>query len=100
MQSPVSVFLTDKSSIRITTIRGRGTRRRVDRGELKDLDLVVAVSIGFLTLPTWAGVLGGIGTSEALASLPLSMIPTFAVPIYFIFHLITLRRLRKWPAHR
>jgi len=58
------------------------------------LDLIVAVNMGFLTLPTWAGVLSGGGSSEALARLPLSMIPTFAVPLFFIFHLITLRRLR------
>jgi hypothetical protein len=55
-------------------------------------DLVTAVASG-----TTAAVLrpGGIGT-DAMAVLPLSIIPTFAVPLFLIFHIICVAQASRW----
>ncbi len=57
------------------------------------LDLVTAVSLGSL-----AGLIspGGIPTGP-MTVLPLSLIPTFAVPLLLIFHLICIAQARRWP---
>jgi hypothetical protein len=55
-------------------------------------DLVVAV-----TLAALAGVIAPHGTSaEAMTVLPMSLIPTFAVPILFILHIICIVQARRW----
>jgi hypothetical protein len=58
------------------------------------LDLVTAVASG-------AGAAfidpHGIPTSP-MTLLPLSLIPTFAVPFLFILHLISIAQARRWPA--
>ncbi len=58
------------------------------------IDLVMAVTLG-----TLAQVLdpNGIPTS-AMTILPLSMIPTFAVPLLMILHTICIAKARRWPA--
>jgi hypothetical protein len=58
------------------------------------VDLLVAVSLGVLTSPSPLGVLAGATTSAPMATFPLSLIPTFLVPFYFMLHLITLRYAR------
>ena len=57
-------------------------------------DLVMAVSLG-----TLAGVIDphGIPTSP-LTVLPLSLIPTFAVPLLLILHVICIAQAMRWPA--
>jgi hypothetical protein len=57
-------------------------------------DLVVAVSLG-----TLAGILNphGIPTT-VMTVLPMSMIPTFAVPVLLILHIISIAQARRWPA--
>ncbi|MGC2638432.1 MAG: hypothetical protein WA294_14705 [Acidobacteriaceae bacterium] len=57
-------------------------------------DLLVAVSLG-----TLAGVIQphGIPTT-AMTALPMSLIPTFGVPLFFIFHIICIALARRWPA--
>jgi len=57
-------------------------------------DLVMAVSLG-----TLASVLDphGIPTSP-LTVLPLSLIPTFAVPLLLILHVICIAQAKRWPA--
>jgi hypothetical protein len=57
-------------------------------------DLVVAVSLG-----TLVGVIAphGIPTT-AMTVLPMSLIPTFGVPLFFIFHIICIAQARRWPA--
>jgi hypothetical protein len=55
------------------------------------LDLIVAVSMGVLSSPTPAGILAGPVTTQLLGQFPLSLIPTFFVPLLFIMHLILLR---------
>jgi len=59
-------------------------------------DLVAAVTLG-----TLAGFIDphGIPTS-AMTVLPMSLIPTFAVPLFFILHIICIAQARQWAAHR
>jgi hypothetical protein len=57
------------------------------------LDLVTAVSLGTtaqLITPHAVGM-------QAMTVLPLSMIPTFAVPLLIIFHAICVAQARQWP---
>jgi hypothetical protein len=60
------------------------------------IDLVNAVAMG-----TLSGVLDphGIPTTP-MTILPLSMIPTFAVPLFLIFHIICIAQAVRWPAER
>ncbi|HTV14609.1 MAG TPA: hypothetical protein VME68_07835 [Acidobacteriaceae bacterium] len=58
------------------------------------VDLIVAVSLG-----TLAGVIAPHGVPMApLTALPISLIPTFGVPLFFIFHIISIAQARRWPA--
>ena len=59
------------------------------------VDLVLAVSLGVLASPTPVGILAGDVTTRLMAVFPLSLIPTFLVPLFLIFHLICLGRVRK-----
>ncbi|HTP49473.1 MAG TPA: hypothetical protein VMK42_02145 [Anaeromyxobacteraceae bacterium] len=53
-------------------------------------DLVVAVGMGALSAPSAIRVFHGTPSTGAMAQLPLSMIPVFAVPIFLLLHLISL----------
>jgi hypothetical protein len=58
------------------------------------LDLVTAVSLG-----TTARLISPHGASMgAMTVLPLSLIPTFLVPLYLIFHVICIAQARAWTA--
>jgi len=57
-------------------------------------DLVVAVTIGFLAAPGPANLLAVTPSTAALATLPLALIPTTAVPLALALHVVSLRRLR------
>lgn len=59
-------------------------------------DLVTAVTMG-----TLASIIDphGIATS-AMTVLPLSLIPTFGVPLFLIFHIISIAQARRWPAQQ
>jgi hypothetical protein len=59
------------------------------------LDLVMAVSLGVLASATPVGVLAGDVTTRLMGQFPLSLIPTFFVPLLLILHLISLSRVRK-----
>jgi hypothetical protein len=50
------------------------------------LDLVVAVGSGVLHSPTSAGVLAGPVTTAIMGSPPVSLIPTFLVPLALNLH--------------
>jgi hypothetical protein len=65
---------------------------------LGSLDLVTAVTLGVLASATPAGVLAGDVTTRLMGRFPLSLIPTFFVPLLLIFHLISLIRVRKGAA--
>jgi len=53
-------------------------------------DLITAVTLGVLSSPPPVGILGQGITTEAMTVLPLSIIPTFAVPLLLILHIITI----------
>ena len=65
---------------------------------LGSLDLVTAVSLGVLASATPVGVLAGDETTQLMGQFPLSLIPTFFVPLLLILHLICLIRVRKGAA--
>ena len=55
-------------------------------------DLITAVGLG-----TTARLLSPHGPSmEAMTVLPLSLVPTFLVPLFFIFHVICIAQARAW----
>lgn len=59
-------------------------------------DLVLAVSLGSL-----AGALHPEGVqASAMSMLPLSLIPTFAVPLLLVLHIICLAQARRWSQGR
>jgi hypothetical protein len=57
------------------------------------LDLAMAVSLGILASGTPVGVLAGKVTTRLMGMFPLSLIPTFFVPLLMILHLISLSRI-------
>jgi hypothetical protein len=62
---------------------------------LGSLDLVDAVTLGVLASATPVGVLAGEVSTRLMGQFPLSLIPTFFVPLLLIFHLISFIRVRK-----
>jgi len=60
---------------------------------LGTLDLVTAVSLGVLHARSPIGLLAGPVTTDVMARYPLSLIPTFAVPLALMLHISTYRRL-------
>src|SRR6516225_5761195 len=54
------------------------------------LDLVTAVSLGVLASASPVGVLAGDVTTRLMGQFPLSLVPTFFVPLLLILHLIAL----------
>jgi hypothetical protein len=74
--------------------QGGGRTRAVWFNLLGILDLVVALSIGFLAgLGPWRP-LAVTPSTEPLSLLPLALVPTTAVPLALALHLVALRRLR------
>jgi hypothetical protein len=61
--------------------------------------LGIADLVNALALGTLAGVIDphGIPTA-AMTVLPMSYIPTFAVPLFLILHIICIAQARRWPA--
>jgi hypothetical protein len=75
---------------------GRGARRRgfIAWQLFGIADLVTAVLLG-----TLARFIDPHGVSmNAMTVLPMSLIPTFAVPLLLIFHLIAIAQARQWTA--
>ena len=62
---------------------------------LGSLDLVNAVSLGVLASASPVGFLAGDVTTRLMGQFPLSLIPTFFVPLLLIFHIISLIRVRQ-----
>ena len=58
------------------------------------LDFVGAIGGGVLSGRSPMGILRGDVTTDIMQELPLSMIPTFAVPFWIVLHLISLIKLR------
>lgn len=74
-------------------LTGPGHRRAFLRWQMLGvLDLVVAVSLGGLT-----SFLAPLGPQPfPMSVLPLSLIPTFAVPLLLILHIICIAQARNW----
>ncbi len=62
---------------------------------LGSVDLVLAVILGVLASRTPAGILAGNVSTRLMGQFPLSLIPTFFVPLLLILHLISLSRVRR-----
>jgi hypothetical protein len=58
-------------------------------------DLVIAVTIGFLTSPSPFQVAAFDRPSALIAMFPLSLIPVFAVPLSILLHIASLQKLRQ-----
>jgi hypothetical protein len=58
------------------------------------LDFVGAIGGGVLSGSSPIGILHGEVTTDIMQELPLSMIPTFAVPFWIVLHIISLLKLR------
>ncbi len=57
-------------------------------------DFAGAVATGLLTSGTAIGIFAGAVNSDAVAVLPLSLLPGFGVPLFIIMHAISLLQLR------
>ena len=62
---------------------------------LGSLDLVNAMSLGVLASASPVGILAGDVTTRLMGQFPLSLIPTFFVPLLLIFHLVCFIRVGK-----
>jgi hypothetical protein len=61
--------------------------------------LGIADLVNALALGTLSGFIDPHGISTApMAVLPMSYITTFAVPVFFILHIISIAQARRWPA--
>ena len=76
--------------------RGRsGAERRVLAWNVFGLlDLVVAVTTGFLTSPLPFQLLSLDAPNQLISAFPLVMVPAFAVPLSVLLHLASLAKLR------
>ena len=60
--------------------------------------LGIADLVNALALGTLSGIIDPHGISTAaLTVLPVSYIPTFAVPVFLILHIIAIAQARRWP---
>jgi hypothetical protein len=61
--------------------------------------LGIADLVNALTLGTLSGFIDPHGISTAaMTVLPMSYIPTFAVPVFLILHIVSIAQARRWPA--
>jgi hypothetical protein len=70
--------------------RGRGRRLAVGFNVFGLVDLINAVTLGVLI---GLGVLAVQPSTQALAVLPLALVPTLAVPVAITLHIVSLRQL-------
>ena len=61
------------------------------------VDLVNAIALGVLS-STAVGILRPSVSTDAMTFLPLSLVPTFAVPLLFIVHIILIAQATGWQA--
>lgn len=57
-------------------------------------DLVIAVVTGLLSSPTKLGVLAHGATTSLMGQLPMTLVPTFLVPLLVILHIIQITQAR------
>jgi len=58
-------------------------------------DLVIAVTMGFLTSPSPLQIASFDHPSQLIGLFPLSLIPVFAVPLSILLHIASLQKLRQ-----
>jgi len=56
-------------------------------------DLIQAVALGFLTAPSQYQLLAFNAPNFAIGAYPLVVVPTFAVPLSVLLHIVSLRRM-------
>jgi hypothetical protein len=80
-------------------ISGKGFSKRAFAtwNVLGIFDLAVAATLGALAAPGPQGILAGEITTEAVSMLPLSLIPTFLMPLFTILHIAALIKVAKIP---
>ncbi len=61
------------------------------------VDFAGAIGTGVLTSTSSIGFLSDGAAHASLGALPLSLVPTFAVPLWIIFHVISLLQLHRLP---
>lgn len=78
----------------------KGSARRARLWNLLGIaDLVIAVTLGFLTSPSPLQMFAFDRPSGLIAMFPLSLIPVFAVPLSILLHFASLQKLRQdWKA--
>lgn len=79
-----------------------GSARRILGWNLLGMaDLVIAVTLGFLTAPSQFQIASFDRPSQLVGMFPLSLIPVFAVPLSILLHLGSLQKLRqdRAPSH-
>ena len=59
------------------------------------LDLVVAVTTGFLTAPSLISPIEVHPTSELMTMLPMVLIPVYLVPLSIVLHIASLAKLHR-----
>ncbi|HEV8603984.1 MAG TPA: hypothetical protein VGQ99_01385 [Tepidisphaeraceae bacterium] len=59
------------------------------------LDLALAIMLGVLSSNGPLGILAHGVTTQIMGRFPLSLIPTFLVPLFIIFHVIVLAQIRQ-----
>jgi len=62
------------------------------------LDLVAAITLGILSSASPLGILAGEVTTQIMGRFPLSLIPTFFVPLFLILHVVSLIRIGREPS--
>jgi hypothetical protein len=76
--------------------RGSVSRSGFVRWQLAGItDLVVALTLGVLYSPSPLGILAHGVTTRAMGQLPMTLIPTFAVPLLVILHIICIVQARQ-----
>jgi hypothetical protein len=58
------------------------------------IDLVIAVSMGFLTSPSPVQLLALDAPNELMGTFPLALVPVYLVPISIVLHFASLRQLK------
>ncbi len=85
--------------VALAILSGRaGWRRRVPWLNVAGLlDFVGAITTAVVTGSSAIGIFAGEVTSDVMTALPLSLIPTFIVPLWIILHAIALLQLARLP---
>jgi len=79
--------------VAMTVDQRGGSKRAIIFNLLGLLDLIVAVGLGITTSPGLLQLFHTIPTSELATKFPLSLVPSFLVPLAFMLHIVSLWQL-------